>query len=747
MIYSLSTYAEAVPINAIAAHGFGPLRSGGKRPKQSLDTLRRSTQGAWNAMDSMGATGRRVLSLLAALGGSATADEFAFQTAPAGPEELAEAVERLEVAELIERSADGAISVTQSVHDTQPTAAISMSGQNSITSDVLAKICKANHVKIPTRKQERIDAIVTSLSDPDSAERIRNDLSRAAIELMERIAATAGPGAIDPELVGVDSYEAGRAMPSPYSYSGLSSHASKKGQALAELARHGIVGVTTWETELWIWREAWPFVGRPFYSAWPSEPRPPVSAADLSAHRLPPFVAAFDRTIAQWEAEPPPVLKNGDIRIGKTQVRAAAKLLRLDEADTDLTGRLAIGMELLLINVVSASGRGRRRKIDSAWMPDADLLAAWRNLSPNARWARLVAEWCSPGVEVHHHDLVNRHLVLWELSRLDPGQGYDNDGGGPDGDGPGGGGGGGDAAFCAWLDHRHGPMGHSELALEALSDLRALGVVEATGPTALTSVGRSVLDDPASLDDLTSTEARTAYVQADLTVVAPPDLDHDVSIRLATLADVESDSGAVVSRLSLDQVTRAIQAGDTAESIVEFLTTLSSVPLPDTVTRLVHDAAARSGRVRVISAPTVVVVTDPADLAIAVSVKAAKLTEVSPTVAVSELTPAKVIAALDRKGLAPERVVGSTVDAIQPRRSSSDVARMAEQQAERYREMAKRSPNSRFAQHADEMVAKAKLIADVDGRLAVNGPIAITQQLVDRLDAPRSKNKKQQKKA
>lgn len=724
MTTSLSTYAEAVPINAITAHGFGPIRNSGKRPKQSLDNLRRSPQGAWNAIDSMGAIGRRVLTLLAALGGSATAEQFAFQTAPADSAQLAESMARLEIAGLIERSSKGTVSITEPVRAGKPATAISMADQNAINSDVLSIICKANHVKVPSRKQERIDAIAGSLSDPASAERIRNDLSKAAVELMERIATAAGPGFAAPEQVGVPRHEASSAMPSRYSYGRLASNASIAGKALAELAVHGIVGVTEWDTELWIWSEAWPFVDRPFYASWLSVSRPSTAASGESARRLPLFVAAFDRTIAHWESEPPPVLKNGDMRVGKTQIRSTAKLLRLDESLIDLTGRLAIGMELLLTNVVAASGRGRKRTVDRAWMADADLLDAWRELSPSARWARLVAEWCSPGLDVKDHELVNRHLVLWELSRLDPGHGYR-----------------GDEAFCGWLHFQNAPMGHSDLACQCLADLRALGVVEAAGPAALTSVGRSVLDDPASLDDLTSTDTTAAYVQADLTVVAPPDLHHDLATRVATIADIEGDSGAVVSRLSLDRITRAVQSGETAESLVDFLTELSSVPLPDTVVRLVHDAAARAGRVRVISAPTVVVVTDPVDLATAVSVKAAKLTEVSPTVAVSELPYARVRAALDRKGLAPELVVGSTIDTTQPRRSSSDVARTAELEAQRYREMAKRSSNTHLERHADSLAARAKLVADVDARLAVSGPLAVTQQLVDRLDTGKSEKR------
>jgi len=53
------------------------------------------------------------------------------------------------------------------------------------------------------------------------------------------------------------------------------------------------------------------------------------------------------------------------------------------------------------------------------------------------------------------------------------------------------------------------------------------------------------------------------------------------------------------------------------------------------------------------SAATIVTADDVIGLAAAVSVKAARLTLLAPTVAVSDLAPAKVTAALRAKGLAP----------------------------------------------------------------------------------------------
>ena len=72
-----------------------------------------------------------------------------------------------------------------------------------------------------------------------------------------------------------------------------------------------------------------------------------------------------------------------------------------------------------------------------------------------------------------------------------------------------------------------------------------------------------------------------------------------------------------------------------------------------------YDAAARADRVQIIAAPTVVVVSDPGDLKLACSVRAARLTPISDTAAVSEVPHAKVRTALERKGLSPSLLLGA----------------------------------------------------------------------------------------
>lgn len=709
---ALVDYARAVPLNALTAYGFGPLGRPGTRPAERLASLRQTSQGAWAALDTAGVTERRLLTVVAALGGSATRSQLAFQTSAAAPGVITSALERLEAAGLVVVGTDGHVELTPTIRDQIPGATISMADPQATTSEDLARICSCLGLRAANRKQERIDAIAATYADPAAAERIRNELSQDARVLLDRIVAAAGPGTTRPEAVGVNGYLLRSALPPRYGTNGVPP--KPEVAALYELTGRGIVGVAAWEHELWIWREAWPFVGRPFVTDWSTKPDPKLAAVDVTGTRVPAVVGVLDQAMRAWATNPPAALKNGEARIAKAEVRATAKALGADEALVDLGSRLAISIGLLLRNVAGRSGRGRTTRIDEVWLGDPAMVAAWEVLAPPERWVRLVAEWCSPAVDCGQQLLVNRHLVLWELSQQPEGRGY------ADAD-----------EFAAWFHHRYASLAHPDAALECVRDLRALGVVT-PGPVALTALGRAVLDDPASVGSLVAGAADSVTVQADMTVIAPADLRHDLATGLEAIATTESASAATIYRLDAARITRAVQGGQEPSAIVDFLAGISVVPLPDTVVRLVHDAATKAGQVRVIAAPTVVVVSDPADLVTACAIKALKLTRVTDTVAVTDVAMAKVRAALERRGLAPEAVVGAGVPKA---RSSAAEAEAAAQQASQLRAVARGGRGSFYEVHARELEARAKALGDVSARLTVSGPLTVTPGMLDRLGA------------
>ncbi len=94
-------------------------------------------------------------------------------------------------------------------------------------------------------------------------------------------------------------------------------------------------------------------------------------------------------------------------------------------------------------------------------------------------------------------------------------------------------------------------------------------------------------------------EVSTVYLQQDLTAVAPGPLTPSVDARLRTLAEVESRELASSYRVTAASVNRALAAGETAESILDFLRSISLTGIPQPLDYLVTESAARYGRLRV----------------------------------------------------------------------------------------------------------------------------------------------------
>ena len=114
------------------------------------------------------------------------------------------------------------------------------------------------------------------------------------------------------------------------------------------------------------------------------------------------------------------------MRLAKTNVRSLAKSLGSPVQAIDLLGRLAMGIGLVRAKIVSKSGRGRNQTIDEVWNPDEQLIAEWNCLTPSQQWLRLLAEWCRPQGDFSEPQVINRHLVLWELANLEPAAGWTN---------------------------------------------------------------------------------------------------------------------------------------------------------------------------------------------------------------------------------------------------------------------------------------------------------------------------------
>jgi hypothetical protein len=132
-------------------------------------------------------------------------------------------------------------------------------------------------------------------------------------------------------------------------------------------------------------------------------------------------------------------------------------------------------------------------------------------------------------------------------------------------------------------------------------DAELLGITANQAPTGpgslLLATGMGAAE--AAMTLLLPAEVEQVYLQHDLSVVAPGPLTPRVDARLRSIADAESRALASSYRVSTSSVNRAMAAGETAESILEFLGSISLTGIPQPLDYLVGEAAARYGQVRV----------------------------------------------------------------------------------------------------------------------------------------------------
>ncbi len=518
-----------------------------------------------------------------------------------------------------------------------------------VNSDVLAEKLRTLGQPAPSRKAERIAALVTALRNPETIERVVDDLPAAAARAFALLVRH-GPQRVE---------DLGEPHWPPY---GRRHHAS----AISMLLDRCLIGVDTAEQTCLVWLDVLVGLrgGHLFGDAFPTVRPPQPTTLQGAAPALPPVLEHLDALLGHWRAHPADALTGGGL--GVRPVRAAAKSLGLDAPVVGFLAALAIEIGLLGVVERGASGRGRNRRMQRQWAPTS-LTDAWAEQSPAWRWALLVDTW-RHSVQLSELDgLPERyepHRVLTDATAV--------------------------AARSAWLLLLDGlPDGHGigpdEVARAAgarcpallaapghlqalLAATRALGLVPPDGPVGLTAAGRAVLRGPAAVDAVMPEPDDHIVVQADLTVIAPPDAAPDVTATLARWADLESAAGARVYRLDERRLAAAMASGADDDEILGWLKEHSRVGVPQNVEYLIRDVARRRGRLRAGAVTTYLRSDDAAMLTRAVGVRAAKLRLLAPTVAVTPLSRAKLLAALSDAGVAAvaEDPDGSTVQAGAP---------------------------------------------------------------------------------
>ncbi|MCP3935051.1 MAG: hypothetical protein GY708_06735 [Actinomycetia bacterium] len=703
-------YAHAVPLNAISAFGLGPFGARGERRERDLSYEATSQQGLAVAYNTSGLVVRQLVELIWAHGGRMDAEQLRAQTAPADPALLSVEIERAVVARLFEDRGDGSVELGETFSEYLAPFELGLTDTKSLTSDAMGAICRNLGVEnpIPTRKAERVAAIIAAFDAPGATEGLEAKVGPVAWKLFHDIVDSAGTGIAHASSVGIHG-NIHAVGPSPFS-NRISHEGATK--ALHDLACHGLIGVESWEGQVWIWAEAYRVLGRPIYRDWSMAPRPTPVRIDSGTAAVPEVVTAMTAALEHWDEIAPKVLKNDEPRLAKAAVAALARTTGVSTTTAELLSGVAINHGLLLRNVTGASGRGRNRRVDAVWRPDPQLVEVWKSLSTAQRWALIVSGWSSPVDRSHRSQLqVNRHLVAWELADLEPGLGFDDT-----------------ATFGQWLGDHYCDLGHCDAVAEVIEELRVLGLVPAQGAFGFTDVARALLADPASAEDAFGGSVDEVIVQPDMTIVVPPDLDAELASRLREISVVDSEGAVTVLRLDETRITKRCQAGTSAEDIVGFLADVSSVELSDGVIHLVRDAADKANRVSILEATSLVVTADPGDLQVAMSLKSAKLTKVADTVAISPLTPARLRQALDRRDLHPKIV---TIGEQPAARTASDEAEVLARRAEELRRYVARSPNRHTSAIADRLDQNAAELADVGGRLTVSGPLVLTPDIVE----------------
>lgn len=310
----------------------------------------------------------------------------------------------------------------------------------------------------------------------------------------------------------------------------------------------------------------WPAVGLPSQAEL-AEPAPPALA---------PVSATETRFIDHAAAERAFATTNAALEVlGELWHAPARELVRgglsLPDAKR-LSASAGVSLDDLPPLLVVCAAAGLAVLDGSEWRP-GEAAVRWREGGAVQRWAQLAGGWLSglPG---------DIRSLLGDRAHATWGEPL--------------------AEYVRWLY----PASAEQLQARMTVQLRAaelLGIVVDAVPS---SPGSAVLagDDAsavASMVALFPAEVDKVYVQHDFTIVSPGPLEARLDTRLRELADVESSGLATTYRVSAGSINRAVSSGDTADSLREFVGSISLTGIPQPLDYLIEETTRRHGLVRV----------------------------------------------------------------------------------------------------------------------------------------------------
>jgi len=311
---------------------------------------------------------------------------------------------------------------------------------------------------------------------------------------------------------------------------------------------------------------AWPTIGLPSESEL-AQPAPaalePVSTADARFTDHAAAERAFGTTIAVLEI------------VAELWRSPARELVRGGLALPDakrLAGAAGVGLDELPALLAVCAAAGLATLDGTEWQP-GEAAALWRGGSTVERWTKLADAWFAglPGdirslLGERAHSVWGEHVgdyVRW--------------------------------LYPASSDRMHERMSAQVRSAELLGII-ANGAPSSPGSAILTGELEAATE---AMGALFPAQVDKAYVQHDLSIVSPGPLEARLDTRLRELADVESSGLATTYRVTGGSINRAISAGDTADSLREFLLGISLTGIPQPLEYLIEETARRHGLVRV----------------------------------------------------------------------------------------------------------------------------------------------------
>ena len=584
----------------------------------------------------------QLLVVIAGRGGSITTAQLAQELEPVAPERREQLVAALADRFLVDEPVPGEpVRLRPGVGDLigrpgRPLDRLVL--DQSITRDTLGIWLERLGVdKIPMAKGKRIDALREVIGTPEGVHALVARMPPNELALFQRLVQAGGRGTAGERLTN-NWWQLRLYHPVDQRPSYLRPLLTPEAAALQSFIDQGIVWVEREIRQVGLWLETLVAVHGRTFARWPAsaDDTPEHAPVPLHqhAHTHPDALSTLQSLLRQVTTEPLPGLKTGGI--GVKAVRDLAKRMGSTTEHLGPVVHLALGLGLVG-QLSEFVGKGRTASWVHRYEVNPERAAEWRRTSIADQWIQLVDAWIDAldaPAEARALDAVVRRQIVADLLALPDGHGIAS------------------AHLVDWVRSRHQMA--ERVDLEHLhAQLVTLGLCPADGPSGLGALARTVLTDPVSLHALLPEQDLTFVVQADFSVVAPPALDPAVRGRLDRLCTAESKGAVSVLRLDRTRIAAEMAAGETAQSLLDFLTEHSSVPIANVVAQMLVDVERQRGGLTARSAATVVTADDVLGLAAAVKVKAARLTLVAPTVAVSELSLDKVLAALRKAGLAP----------------------------------------------------------------------------------------------